>query len=531
VKRTILCVLVAVVLAAGSFAHADAPFDPAARAKVIAPFIEEETVAVIHVDFSRIDVDAVAEQLVKWVPGAFGDGWDPRFQKATLAVISEAGIREMYLVVTLAGALRAEENLLFAVVPLPADVNRYVPAHELRQAEVLREKMDAGHYFTAFARRNGVLLAGTRETVDRLKRIQPDVRPELEKAFEAAGDTTAQVLLLPPKHTVRAIREIMPELPEQLGGGPSDVLTRGCLWAAVGIDLPPKTPIRAVVQSADHEAAKAMLAKWKQFGQLLEQHKDIRRDIPGFKKIWQVLTPQVQGDRLVLVLDERNQGVARVMTLLKLPAMEARENARRIQSMNNLKQLGLSMHQYHDTHKAFPAAASYDKDGRPLLSWRVHILPYLNEGTLHKEFHLDEPWDSPHNKKLIEKMPAVYRSSASKLSVKGRTNYVVATGPGTVFDGNKGMSYKDITDGMSLTIMVVEADDTHAPIWTKPEDLPFDPNNPKRGLGGLRGDYFLSTFCDGSAHALSPAIDPETLRRLFLRNDGKLIDYKKLHKR
>ena len=84
--------------------------------------------------------------------------------------------------------------------------------------------------------------------------------------------------------------------------------------------------------------------------------------------------------------------------------------ARRAQSMNNLKQFALAMHNYHDTNGKFPAASSFDKDGKPLLSWRVHVLPYLEQAELYKQFHLDEPWDSEHNKKLIEKMPNVLAS-------------------------------------------------------------------------------------------------------------------------
>src|SRR5262245_56693586 len=75
---------------------------------------------------------------------------------------------------------------------------------------------------------------------------------------------------------------------------------------------------------------------------------------------------------------------------------------------NNLKQIGVAMHTYHDKHRSFPAAAIYGKDGKALLSWRVALLPYLGLEALYKEFKLDEPWDSAHNKRLLEKMPAVY---------------------------------------------------------------------------------------------------------------------------
>src|ERR1700676_3675353 len=98
-----------------------------------------------------------------------------------------------------------------------------------------------------------------------------------------------------------------------------------------------------------------------------------------------------------------------VLIALLLPAVQAaREAARRAQCVNNLKQIGLAMHNYHSTYDCFPPAVTADDQGRPLLSWRVLILPYLEEAPLYAQFHLDEPWDSPHNLPLASKMPRVY---------------------------------------------------------------------------------------------------------------------------
>ena len=95
---------------------------------------------------------------------------------------------------------------------------------------------------------------------------------------------------------------------------------------------------------------------------------------------------------------------------LLLPAVQrVREAAARIQCANNLHQIGIAAHAYHDAFNSFPPAAITSKEGRPLLSWRVALLPHLDEGALYNEFHLNEPWDSAHNSKLIARMPAVYR--------------------------------------------------------------------------------------------------------------------------
>ena len=114
---------------------------------------------------------------------------------------------------------------------------------------------------------------------------------------------------------------------------------------------------------------------------------------------------------------------APVGVALLLPAVRsARGAARRAASTNNLKQIALAMHNHHDASKEFPAAYSTDKQGKPLLSWRVKILPLIGQDALYRQFHLDEPWDSEHNKKLIPLMPPVYMAPGSTAG-PGKTNY------------------------------------------------------------------------------------------------------------
>src|SRR5262249_3525398 len=134
-----------------------------------------------------------------------------------------------------------------------------------------------------------------------------------------------------------------------------------------------------------------------------------------------------------------------------------RELATRARDANNLKQIGLAMHNYHDANGAFPPAALYDKDGKALLSWRGLLLPYVEKDNLYQQFKVDEPWDSPHNKKLLARMPPVYKHPNVKKTSPGGTFYQVAVGKGTIFDGKRGLRITDITDGTSNTIMVAEA--------------------------------------------------------------------------
>lgn len=205
------------------------------------------------------------------------------------------------------------------------------------------------------------------------------------------------------------------------------------------------------------------------------------------------------------------------------PRQEDEQEARN-RSMNNLKMLGLAMHNYASTGgggPTFPPAA-ISKDGKPLLSWRVALLPHLEQKVLYDKFHLDEAWDSPHNKTLLDQIPAVYAPVITKKDdPKGNTYYQVFFGKGALFEGNEGTRFAAITDGTSNTLMVAEAS-TSVP-WTKPEDLPFDKDKPLPKLGGQFEDGFTVVFADCSGKYIKKSIDDQVLRALITRNGGEVI--------
>jgi hypothetical protein len=198
--------------------------------------------------------------------------------------------------------------------------------------------------------------------------------------------------------------------------------------------------------------------------------------------------------------------------------------AQRTHCLNNLKQIGLALHNYHDVYGKFPAVANFDKQGKPLLSWRVHLLPYLEQDALYKQFHLDEPWDSENNKKLIPVMPPVFNCPASKTGL-GMTTYLAPVSKEAIFTGDSRASrIADIADGTSNTVIVVDADDKQAVTWTKPEDLRYDLKQPWTGLIGHHGDACLTLFADGSVRALRQTIRPDMLNGLFTRAGGEVVN-------
>ncbi len=175
-------------------------------------------------------------------------------------------------------------------------------------------------------------------------------------------------------------------------------------------------------------------------------------------------------------------------------ASEAPDRARDM-SMNHIKMIMLAFHNYNAVNGHFPPKAIFDDDGEPKLSWRVALLPFLEQEPLFREFHLDEAWDSPHNKPLIARMPEVFTTPTSPTG-DGTTRIRLFEGPGTMFDGSRGMKIEHMTDGTSNTVAIVAARD--AVIWTRPGDLPFAQGKPMPGLDDVNEKGVLAGFADGS---------------------------------
>lgn len=207
------------------------------------------------------------------------------------------------------------------------------------------------------------------------------------------------------------------------------------------------------------------------------------------------------------------------------PKKEPSENELRLASTKNLMQLGEAMHLHHDIFNMLPAQC-IKKDEKPLLSWRVTLLRGIGKLALYDKFHLNEPWDSEHNKKLISEMPAVFASpyGTAEMAARGLTLYQVPILKGSLFDEDSPFNYAQIRDGASNTVMVVETHPDNAVIWTKPDDWKVDAKDPLKGVVRLKGKGFHALFVDGNVRLLDDAADAEKWKLLLGRDDGKKVD-------
>jgi len=215
----------------------------------------------------------------------------------------------------------------------------------------------------------------------------------------------------------------------------------------------------------------------------------------------------------------------------------------RSQHQNNAKQITISFHNWASTYQdRWPPAAICDKDGKPLLSWRVMILPYIDERALFREFKLDEAWGSPHNIKLLERMPKTYRLPGADAK-ETKTHYQILVGRNTLYPdygkaadaatsarsgvpaGLRAMlatySVGNIPDGTSNTILLIEA--SNGVPWSKPEDVMYDAQKPLPKFGKLLPDRFLVGLADGSVRFVSKKVSDKTLRMAIDPADGEIL--------
>lgn len=372
---------------------------------------------------------------------------------------------------------------------------------------------------------SGMLFWGPESALKAAKEGKGKARADLTEAMKSwNSEHSIQIAIVPTEDQKRTLREFAPTLGGRIPGLDPNDLTEKLEWVGLSFDVfPPKAKL--FIKQADGKAATKAL-NFMQKGldiapKLLAQQPDARDIVEQVGKIVDEMKKgmKVEKDGLLMEMEDSQP----ILDLIGESAKKAQEAAKRMQSVNNMKQIGLALHNSHDAQGGFPAPAITSKDGKPLLSWRVKILPYIEEDRLYKQFKLDEPWDSDHNKKLINRIPKIYQNPNLKLE-NGKTTYLVPTGKGGLF-ANQGKDVKlnSVTDGTSNTIMVVEVPANMAVTWTKPEDWEVSGTEAvDKFLAGLK-DGFNAAFADGSVRFIAKKVEPKILKALLTPDGGEVI--------
>ncbi len=377
-----------------------------------------------------------------------------------------------------------------------------------------------------------VLGANSPQQLKMLKTTRPTKQRDLSDAWKTLGTGHCGLIAFGDPDSRRVVRELFPALPQPFQAIDGPLIAKHLLWCGFVADFPPKPKLTVIVH-ADQQSTATTLRQTVETGLALLKQLPIDQDLlsdADREALANTITPQVDGSKLIVSFDDLLSDIDRTAHLLKPRVQSAREAAQNELRKTKFRKIALTMHNYHSAMKSFPPRSTFSDDGKPLLSWRVHILPYLGEEelALYKNFHLDEPWDSEHNKQLLPLMPEVYTDPDPALAERnsiGRTTFVVPTGLGTAFDSSEGTLIKEITDGTSNTIMLVEIWSGAGPYWTRPKDWKIDPEIPWERLTRRdERDWITAAYCDGSVSTIPTSTRDDTLRALVTISGGEVVE-------
>lgn len=393
------------------------------------------------------------------------------------------------------------------------------------------------------------LWIGAAKAIDRVAEKTPTERPDLLQPLKDSrlAGAAVTVVVSPGEDSRRVIRELWPRLKAPFDRLDGRLVADGVRRLVLEVSTNPSSPgaaLRLVADSeptADTFIALAEAADAKAREDLGPMPAPQAMIVEAFMN---QLKPKQEGAEVVLAVNGGTavQGLVNSM----LPSVQdARERARRWQKMNDMKQIGLAVLNFESVNGFLPHTIC-NEQGEPLLSWRVAILPYLEQQALFNKFHLDEPWDSPHNLPLAKTLPPVYFAATAdeELSAQSRTTYLRPVYPGSdlaeaagdaapvkvksygqEYYLRPGDRFRQMIDGTSNTMMVAEVAPEHAVVWTKPDDWRVDLEDPLAKLRTDQREGYVTAFYDGSARFHAFTINADLLRKILTKAGGEVIDW------
>ena len=556
--------------------------------ETFAPLISENCIAFVHVDFGKLEVDTVKTVIQKTGEEILRElrfdeeSFDATTRELAIelekldvivrpvweTITKELGITEVAVVFDL-DLLEKEMPPVFAVPWKNKTDAQLETLYALTQAPE-----------NAFIKVDGFLIPmdgfHAEEVAEWAKTVKP--APENAPIYEAlksvAGAEVKAVAVLPEqlRTMARSGAGLPPDMPNEVRGLIMFAAQR-VQWASACVSLSEilggqpreNSDVLLTIKTAratDATMLRGMLEQLIEFGVStarfgMEQvMKDMRNEeIPPVmrslltspvvfsfaKGALRTLLPDAEGDKLIFrakggtMSSQVTVATVGASIALLLPAVQAaREAARRMQCSNNLKQIILALHNYHDVNNGFPPLYTVDADGKPLHSWRVLILPYIEQAALYSQIRLDEPWDSPHNSQFHNMTISVYACPSNPLTRggSGLTAYSAIAGeglvPATAAGRMTGRGLRDITDGTSNTIAIVEVRQGFN--WMDPTaDVTLDDLVNEFHRFGRVGSFHTGGMdaarFDGSVFFIPETIDRQILRALGTIAGGESVSF------
>lgn len=489
------------------------PFSPIQAQDETTPWLDDQSVAIIRFNVKDVETFSSLRKLIETMPKAANElnlGYDQL--RAISQSIIAAGGEELLVVYSFADDLSDQPLWIVPkakrldLQPISNSFFAYGALNPMRKKIVVKSH-ELG----------GATVVGSAVAVERVKMNQSKAGQELRDfLIQPAGTVSALVTLNSDQR--RALAEIQPALPDVLGGGATRTLLDAIKWLRIDLQAGNATSIKFTI--AGNEATivsqKNLLSESKAISKLPPLQFTLTKYLleEVFSK-----PPVIHNKQLSWQFSVDEAMRAGLSDLLSAALMQADQ----ISLGRQLRDLALAIHNHHSALKRFPSPLIGLNGKARQLSWRVDLLPFLNEDALYREFRLDEPWDSEHNKRLIPRMPAVFRCPQSKhVSASGLSTFALPGHAETMWPLDRALDFKDITDGSSNTVMIVEVKDELAQVWTKPDPFLVDLKEPTDRLGGHFTDRIYFARADGS-FAFVPKTKYDQLPALLTRAGGEVV--------
>ncbi len=478
-----------------------------AQHEAINKYLDSKTAAVAWIDISNIDWDQAYRSVLS-ASGTSSGAIDKtmssqsyRTRRALLQTLARLGVERVYWL--------QESAMLVDRMPVMV-----IPNAKTGDVKEIAAGLMLGMNDTTMQTDGTTVLCGPKASIDEVLDCQGTVSTELTAQLNSMQSKNGIVLrTLPQMMTLIAQSEMVRKLvvdDPNMAARMTEVYVK---TKTLGLEAEvPPTSARLTVRCENNATTQSFVKLWSEI---------VDRLAPELN---QNLTFAAQDNIASMKSTSLDQTRDIVAGLSKLfyPSQDQ-------QAANNFKKIGLALHNYESAYRRLPPQSLVDANGRRLLSWRVLILPFLGETQLYSEFHLDEAWDSPHNIKIAEKMPTVFGPSIVEQGPQ-KTRAVAPMAPGSVF-GKPGepAQFRNFTDGTSNTVWFVQADTSHAVVWTKPEDVlveeaaPFanilDKTNPSSSI--------VCAIADGSIHTFTVAEIKDIFYKMITMSGGEVFEFPK----
>ncbi|QEG25096.1 DUF1559 family PulG-like putative transporter [Mariniblastus fucicola] len=499
-----------------------------------ASFATEDLIGIAYADLNEVQFGDLMERAIesKLLEGVKAEqaSMGATMAQSFVEQLTSAGAKRIYCLVRQADI----ENLQAPVVAFSLKKDASLEKLE-RRVKMLASLM--GDEEIQVTTKGDLVIVGQQAAVKLFSDSPTVPREDFASAWKQSDTSNAGIILCGDADSRRVIRELFPQLEKPFQQIDGKLIADRVEHVSLSLTLKGQLAGKLAVQTADAEAANIMARSYKSLVEQMNETESetLQRFNPRLESWAKVMAPilrkvesKIEGSNVVFDLEPVLQDPKAIATAIE----PVRRSARIAQTTNNVRQILLAMLNFESAYKHLPARAITDKDGKPLLSWRVQILPFLEQNNLYKQFKLDEPWDSPHNIKLLETMPITYASQFpedDELQAAGKTRIVLPVGEGCAFDLAEGKTFRQIKDGSSNTIAVLLSTPEAAVPWTKPADWEIDMANPTATI--IQGDSpRIFGVLDGSVHEFSESITDEVFKAMLTFEGGEVFDWGSVEK-